>query len=331
MKRAGFLVGQIADMNNLYLAFWKAKRGKSTREGVLNYQTDLLPNLQSLSAEIMNGTLQLGNYHYFTVYEPKERKICAASFKERVLHHALMNVCHPYFERRQIFDSYASRPQKGIHAALRRAQQFGRRYEWYLKLDVRHFFDSIDHDIVKQQLSRLFKDTQLLDIWHRILDSYEVQPGKGVPIGNLSSQYISNHYLSGIDRYAYQVAGAQGYVRYMDDMILWHNDKNALLSALSLIEGYLHERLKLRLKPAIVGRTAQGLPFLGFVVRRFDLGLQRAGKQRYYKKLKRLCCCLKHQQLSPIDFQRRVQCLASFVRHARSLKFRQKTVRRLRC
>lgn len=134
--------------------------------------------------------VSVGDYHYFKVFDPKERSICAAAFNERVLHHALMNVCHPIFERAQIFDSYASRIGKGTYAALDRASHFTKRYKWFLKLDFKKYFDSIQHGVVKSQLQRLFKDQELLNIFNSIIDTYEVAPSQGVPIGNLTSQYL---------------------------------------------------------------------------------------------------------------------------------------------
>ena len=130
----------IVDRENLYLAFWGASKGKRYSKAVLAYQDQLDENLNLLRHQIGNGDVRVGDYRYFLIYEPKQREICASAFREQVLHHALMNVCHTYFDRSQIFDSYASRKGKGTYAALARAKQFSRRKSWYLKLDVRKFF-----------------------------------------------------------------------------------------------------------------------------------------------------------------------------------------------
>jgi RNA-directed DNA polymerase len=152
--------------------------------------------LPALQRQILSGNVQTGNYRYFTIYDPKQRLICEAPFRQRVLHHALMNICHPFFEKVQIFGSYASRQGKGTYAALERAWYFNKRHLWFLKLDFRKYFDSLDHEILKNQLHRLFKDSDLLQIFERIIDSYCVEQNKGVPIGNLTSQYFANHYLA---------------------------------------------------------------------------------------------------------------------------------------
>ena len=176
-------------------------------------------------------TLQIGDYHYFKIHDPKERLICAASFSERVLHHAVMNVCDPFFNRYQIFDSYACRKSKGTYAALDRARHFNHHFKWYLKLDVRKYFDSIHHGRLKRLLVKQFKDKSLLDLFNGIIDSYHVSDACGIPIGNLTSQYFANHYLAVADHFIKEELRIKGYVRYMDDMVLWHNDKISLLKS----------------------------------------------------------------------------------------------------
>ena len=166
-KRIGFLMPYIADPDNLRLAFWKARKGKEIKEEVIDFRKYLDKNLVSLRNELLNGTEEVGNYYYFTIHDPKERVICAAPFRQRVLHHAIMNVCHPIFERFQIFDSYATRVGKGQYAALERAKIYSAKYQWFCKLDVRKYFDSIDHEVLYQQLTTKFKDPYLLDLFHK--------------------------------------------------------------------------------------------------------------------------------------------------------------------
>lgn len=124
MKREGNLIEKIADMKNLEWAFWKAQRGKKDKKEVIAYQKQLNSNLKILQTQLLTNTCEVGNYHFFKIYDPKERQICAASFSERVLHHAIMNICHENFEKFQVFDSYATRLNKGTYAALERAAYF---------------------------------------------------------------------------------------------------------------------------------------------------------------------------------------------------------------
>ena len=145
--------------------------------------------------------LKLGAIIFFKVYDPKERQICAPPFREQVLHHAMMNICGCFFERFQINHSYACRKGKGTIAAINATKKYTKKYDWYLKLDVSKFFDSIHHGVLKQQLLRLFKEKEVLDIFGKIIDSYTTSPERGVPIGNLTSQYFANHYLAALDHF----------------------------------------------------------------------------------------------------------------------------------
>lgn len=285
MKRANKLLVEILDPDNIRLASWKAARGKRYSRAVRNWQSNLGTNLHELQKQMALGRVEVGKYHFFTIFDPKERLICAPSFGEQVLHHSLMNVCHPVFERVLIFDTYASRKGKGTYAALRRAAEFSRSHGWYLKLDVRKFFETIHHGILKRQLYRLFKEERLLKIFYDIIDSYSVQTGRGVPIGSLTSQYFANHYLSGLDHYVKEKLGIHAYVRYMDDMVLWHNDKTVLLAAYKEIERYVGHELDCALKPLICNRAERGLTFLGYRVFRNHIGLSHRSKVRFITKM----------------------------------------------
>lgn len=250
MKRQGQLLEKIADLNNLYEAWYKAQKGKISKPSVCAYSEHVQANLQMLHLQLTSGSVETGNYRYFTIYDPKKRLICAAPFSQRVMHHALINVCHASFEKQQTVDSFASRSGKGTYAALDKAREHNRHYKWFLKLDVRKYFESIDHTILKQQLRRLFKDQPFLLIFEQIINSYFTAEHKSVPIGNLTSQYFANHYLSVADHYVKEVLRVPAYVRYMDDMVLWHHDKELLLEI-----GYRFQGKQQHECPALVGRA----------------------------------------------------------------------------
>lgn len=145
MKRVGFLLEPIADYENLLNAFYKARRGKLHKPDVRAYGKNLNRNLKTLQSQILGGDVTVGNYHFFRICDPKERLICAAPFAQRVLHHALINICQPYFERKQIDASYACREHKGTHKALARAVVWTKQNRWFLKLDVKKHFDNMCH------------------------------------------------------------------------------------------------------------------------------------------------------------------------------------------
>ena len=322
MKRAGNLIDRIADLDNLRWAVWKAAKGKRYSTKVIDYQKNMDNNLLLLRAQILCGRVDVGNYHYFTIYDPKKRKICASAFKEQVLHHALMTVCHDFFEQKQIFDSYASRKGKGTYAALGRAKKYAKRYAFFLKLDVKKFFASIHHDILKRQLGRLFKDVRLLSIFGQIIDSYTDAPGRGVPIGNLCSQYFANHYLNGLDHFIKEKL-AMPYVRYMDDMILWHDDKQVLKNAFGAINEYVEDRLALSLKPKLLNYSKYGLPFLSYLVFPYDVKLGKRSRKRFVKKIKKLNDKYHSGEWDEATCRHRGLSLVAFTMHANALNWRK--------
>ena len=281
MKRVGSLFDDIAAWDNLRLAWYNASRGKRSKASVLLYRTNLEWELSRLHETLTNGDYRgIGRYRFFTIYEPKERLICAAPFSDRVLHHAIINILEPYFESFQIFDSYACRQGKGTDAALKRALHFARRYNYFVKLDARRYFDTIDHDILKRLLRRRFKDRKVLSVLCAIIDTYHTQPGKGVPIGNLTSQYFANHYLAVLDHYAKERLRVPAWIRYMDDMLLFDNYRERVQEAAVAVDSFCGRNLELALKPLVVGPVAKGVPFLGFLIKPKGIYLSRKKHRR---------------------------------------------------
>jgi retron-type reverse transcriptase len=324
MKRENNLISLIAEPDNLRLAFWKARKSKEGKMEVAYFRKFLDKNLLTLRNELLSGNVQVGQYHYFTIYDPKERKICAATFRERVLHHALMNVCHANFEKYQIFDSYASRLGKGTYATLERASVFQYQYKWFLKLDVRKYFDSIDHAILKQLLVKRFKDKVLLQIFFQIIDSYQTLECKGLPIGNLTSQYFANHYLALADHYIKEKLQASAYVRYMDDMVIWSNDKNMLLKIGKDFQSFIKTELSLTLKPFCLNSTDKGLPFLGYMLFPKTVLLKNSSRKRFKAKLKQYTYKLNNAEWNQAEYQAHVLPLIAFAKHANTFNLRTK-------
>lgn len=326
MKRQGHLLEKIATLENLQLAYHKAQKGKAGKKEVFEYGQRLQEHLPNLQKQILSGQVEIGNYRYFTIYDPKKRLICAAPFGQRVLHHALMNICHPFFEQVQIFDSYASRPGKGTYAALERAAEYNKRYHWFLKLDFRKYFDSLDHAIINEQLNTLFKDRRLLEIFAEIIASYQVTPHKGVPIGNLTSQYFANHYLAKADHYVKETLKVPAYVRYMDDMVLWHDDKSQLMEAGQKFKQYTEEKLALTLKPFCLNKNIHGLPFLGYLVYPNTIRLAHRSRTRFIKKLRMYDHKLSTRIWTQKEYQNHINPLIAFTEHAHAQAFRKKVI-----
>ncbi len=329
MKRANYLIEKIADPDNLHLAFWKARKGKNHSQEVMLYRQNLDANLLALRRQILEGKVEVGNYYYFTISDPKKRKICASIFGEQVLHHALMNLCDPFFERVQIYDSYACRRGKGTHAALERAKVFSKKWQWFLKLDVQKFFASVEHTVLKNQLGRLFKEQKLLAIFEQIIDSYEDTPNRGLPIGNLSSQYFANHFLSGLDHFIKEQLRIKAYVRYMDDMVLWHKDKTILKQAHKAINQYITEQLKGVLKPILLNHIGRGLPFLGYKIYPNKVLLTQRSKRRFDKKMQEIDKMYHSGEWDETQCQRRVLPVLNFISYANAYSLRKRVFLKL--
>jgi len=324
MKRAGNLFELICDPDNLRLAWLKAKKGKEGKADVIRFGRHLSKNLSLLRSQLQTGEPEIGNYHFFTIYEPKERLICAASFPERALHHAIMNVCHTVFEQFQIHHSYATRIGKGQYAALNYAKANQRKFEWFCKLDVSKYFDSVSHILLMQALRKRFKDERLLSLFEKIIMSYEVSPNHGLPIGNLTSQYFANFFLAVSDHYLLEKVRIPAFVRYMDDMVLWHHNKTALISAQTQLVAYLYNYLDLKCKPPCINRQDQGLPFLGYVVFPDHVRLNKQSKKRFIRKYKTAERKLINGEWTQAGYAHHIIPLIAFTKHAKTYRLRKK-------
>ena len=317
MKRIGHLFEKVTDPENIRLAFWKAQRGKSGKATVQKFRHELDDRLAEIRNAFLAGDFRLGNYTYFPVFDPKERMICAAAFRERVMQHAVMNVCDPFFEARQIHDSYACRKGKGLDACLKRTVMFCRRYGWYLKMDVHKYFDSIPHDCLKALLRRYFKDGELLGFFDAIIDSYEKMSGRGIPIGNLTSQYFANAYLGILDHHVKEVLHVKGYVRYMDDFVVFGDGRDVLKERRNAIACFCEHKLGLTLNESRMNTCREGLRFVGYVVRPNDIRLTLRAKRRFRAKL-----AIADQEENQI----KAQALVAFTERAAAVGFRRKAV-----
>ena len=329
MKRACGLYPRICDAENLRLAFWKAARGKRNRPDVIAFQKDFDANIDKIRRDLVDHSPDIGHYRFFQVHDPKPRNICAASFPERVLHHAVMNECESLLEGYAIFDSYACRKGKGNRKALNRAQAYARKLPWYLKLDIRKYFDSIDHTVMKDLLARRFKDKYLLGLFQRLLDTYCTRSGKGMPIGNLISQHLANFYLGCFDHWIKEERRIPGYVRYMDDILCFGPGRSYLNAELKNIREYLNHELALELKENTqLNRCRQGIPFLGFRVFPHAIRLSARSRRRFVLKFREYQGHYLEGVWSQAELVRHMEPLIEFTRNAASKGFRRDIINR---
>jgi RNA-directed DNA polymerase len=302
------LYPQVHTWENLELAYRKARKGKRARDPVAAFEFDRERNLVELQEELRRKTYRPGPYHSFVIHEPKRRLISAAPFRDRVVHHALCNVIEPVFERRFIFDSYANRVGKGTHRALDRCTYFARRYRYALPCDVRQFFPSIDHAILRGILARYLADPDVMWLVDRILESgvgvlaeeYRMAwfPGddllaaarpRGLPIGNLTSQFWANCYLNVLDQFVKRELKCPAYLRYVDDMLFFADDKPQLSQWRAKVIDFLAGlRLTAHENRAQPRPVTEGIPFLGFVVYPDHRRLKRRKGIYFQRRFKRL-------------------------------------------
>jgi RNA-directed DNA polymerase len=285
MRRVRIELADIAAISNLAEATLRAARCKRERPAVRAFLADLETNLERLAQTILTGRAPRGEYRCFRICAPKPRVIHAACFPDRVLHHAIMRLAGPVLERAMTDTSFACRPGKGSLAAVRAAQAAVRRYPWYVKIDVSGYFGHIDHAILLELLARRFKGTPFLELLARVLQTYESAPGKGLPIGSLTSQYFANHYLDGLDRLLLEGLGARAELRYMDDVLWLCGSREQTRETLVVVRNWLDQERLLQLKePPQIGRSAQGVTFCGYRVLPGALRLGHRRRRRYRER-----------------------------------------------
>jgi RNA-directed DNA polymerase len=332
MRRYKNLFEEVASFRNLLSAAKRAYRGKRDRQSVAAFYFNLEHEVIGLREELLAGSYRPRPYNIFEIREPKIRKICSSHFRDRVVHHAICDVLEPIFDRRLIFDTYACRTGKGSHRAMDRCQRFARRYDYFLKCDIRKYFDSIDHAALKALLRRIVGDFPLLDLIERVID-HSVPgspPGKGVPIGNLTSQHFANLYLGELDHFLKERRRLKGYLRYMDDFICFSNDKAELQMLLGEIREYAKKTLHLELKEEVtrIAPVSEGIPFLGFRIFRNLKRLQRPNLMRLRKNIRRKEVAYRSGKINETDLFMSVQSMIAHISHADTLALKRREFER---
>ncbi len=288
MKRVGGLWPQVTAYANLERATQRAARSKRDGRAVARFLERLEPELLALQRELLEGSYRPGPPIEFEIFDPKQRTIQAAPFRDRVVHHALIDVLEPHLDTRLVHESFACRRGKGTTAALAHARRQVRRYTWFLKLDIHKCFDSLEHDVVLGTLARIVKDREVLALFDTLVRRGEVG-GRGLAIGALTSQWLANLTLGRVDRFIKEELRAPGYVRYMDDFVTFADERERLEHVGAAVEGFVRGELHLELKPraTLLAPTAQGLPFLGWSIRPGNVRLRRENALRSRARLRR--------------------------------------------
>lgn len=342
MKRIGHITNQsgervtlveaMADYANVQKAYNKARKCKRYRKDVLLFTKDKEDNLETVRNDILGLSYEPSEYRYFKVYEPKERQIMALPFYDRVVQHAINNVLEPIFNQRFIFHSYACRKTKGMHAASDTLQEW--LYEWQkfhpdqplyaIKADIHHYFQSINHDVLKAEIRKVIKDAGALVLIDKIIDHNGQMPdGVGIPVGNLTSQLFANIYLNRLDQYIKHTLGAKYYMRYMDDFILLSPDKEQLRRWLADIERFLRDELKLELNPKTTILAARnGIDFVGYKHRATHRKVRPDSVKRIKKTIKKY----ESGKITKEQLQKSIASWTGHAGHADSYNLQKKVI-----
>jgi len=285
----------IISVENLLDAWNEFVRGKRNKKDVQEFQQRFMNNILSLHQDLKNKMYKHGKYEAFNISDPKPRNIHKASVRDRLLHHAIYRILYPFFDKTFIADSYSCRVEKGTHKAINRFREFGRKVSknntktvWILKCDIKKFFPSVDQKILLSILKERIQDENILQLLSEIIGSfYSTKLGKGLPLGNLTSQLLVNIYMNEFDQFIKQKIKAKYYIRYADDFVVFSQDKKLLENILLKMQEFLWNELKLNMHPNKVSieTLASGVDYLGWTHFPNHRVLRNVTKKRMFKNI----------------------------------------------
>ncbi len=347
--RNGELFRILCDPAHLIRSARAAAKGKRKRADAARFLLDLEPACFRLAEELAADSWKPGQYRTFTIREPKTRLISAAPFRDRVVHHALVSILEPHFERRFVAHSYACRKDKGTHRALERAAELSQRWKFVLKGDISKFFPSIDHEVLKGEVRRVVADERLLAVVERVIDGSNPQEPvtewfegdtlftpasrrRGIPIGNLTSQFLANVFLDRFDHFVMDHEGYGAYVRYCDDFLVFADTRAELWELRERIRACLGAmRLALHPRKGGVHASASTIPFLGFTIHRGFKRLQREGVVRGRRRLRSSREEFEAQAIDAETLRARVAAWRGHANHASNCDFAELVLKQEGC
>ncbi|MFQ6730072.1 MAG: reverse transcriptase domain-containing protein [Alphaproteobacteria bacterium] len=319
MKTYKNLWDEFISLENFNLAVKKAvksKKNKKQTKFFLEHKDELLEKLRD---DLQNNKYKNSRYRIFYVFEPKKREIYELPlYPDHIVHHALINVLGPIWQKRFIKDSYACIPGRGIHSAAQRAMLFVRKNKYVLQCDVRKFYPSIDHNIMMDIVARKIHDRKILWLLQKIV--FSLPGGKNLPIGNLTSQWMGNLYLTELDLFVKHKLKCANYLRYSDDFCIFHNDKKFLNAIKADVKYFIEQKLNLKLSKAIV-KQADGMTFVGFrLFKKFILL-----RQSTVKKIKKRICAFVAGNVWSDSVRSSMASMMGLMRWAKTFNLRKKT------
>lgn len=326
------IFSEIISLENLFLAWNEFKRGKTKRFDVQQFEFNLEDNLFQLYQELKNKTYKHSEYTSFCVQDPKLRHIHKAKVRDRIVHHLISKYLNNIYDKTFICDSYSCRKNKGTHKAIERLNRFSflmsrnnTRNFYALKCDIRKFFDSMDHDILIEILIKRIKDKDFLWLISEIIDSFKKFNNKGIPLGNLTSQYFANIYLNELDKFVKHKLKIRYYIRYMDDFVILDNNRDYLGKITDSIEKFLSDNLKLSLHPdkILIRKYQQGVDFLGYITLPHCRILRTKTKRRIFKRIEDKINDFKNGEISRESLNQTIQSYLGVLSHCDSHKLKQ--------
>lgn len=321
------LFEKVVEFKNLLHSYDRARSRKRLRVYATRFDYNLDQNLLNLKERLETGGYKPGGYRRFYTYDPKKRLISAPTFEDRIVHHAICNIINPIFDKTFIYDSYACREGKGTHKGVERLQSFLKKKDtnYALKCDISKYFASVDHGILFELIRRRIADEKLLDLLWLIITSYQSFPGKGIPIGNLTSQLFANLYLNEFD-FATHEFKRKYYLRYVDDFIVLGETKEGLHEVKERSTKFLKENLKLELHPRKVRifPTYLGVDFLGYVVFKDHIRLRSKNVKKFRKRYKKLKEVLERGEIGQEQFDGKILSWVAHAEKADTFRLREK-------
>ena len=285
---------RIISLENLFSAWNEFRLGKEGKLDVQEFGLDIEDNIFELHEALKNNTYVHSTYKSFYLHDPKLRHIFKANVRDRILHHAIVKIIGPIFDRTFIFDSYSSRKNKGTHKAITRFRCLARKLSknnsrtiWVLKCDIKKFFDSTNHRLILNQVGRKIKDHRALKLIQSVVDSINTSTHGGIPLGNLTSQLFSNVYLDDLDQFVKRKLRVKYYLRYNDDFLILGLKKRSLEDFVKIVTVFLRVKLGLELHPLKVSIMTwhQGIDFLGYMIFPYHEILRTKTKRRLLRKI----------------------------------------------
>lgn len=322
---------KLISIEHLLQSWEEFKVGKRNRKDVQVFERNLENNLFSLHQSLKIKTYRHFSYTAFNIYDPKFRHIHKATVRDRIVHHAVVSLMEPIFDKTFIFDSYSCRKDKGTHRAVTRLAVFIRKVSknytgscYVLKLDIKKFFASVNQEILLNLVANRIEDPELLWLIKNILGSFK--EGIGIPIGNLTSQIFANVYLNELDQFVKHTLKERHYIRYCDDFTICSQYKEHLEALIPQIEMFLKEKLKLSLHEykIVIRKHTKGVDFLGYIILPHTILPRSKTKRRLFKKLKGKISDFKNEQISEQLFNQSLQSYLGYLSHANSYKLTQK-------